>query len=78
MEESKKRDFLLRSVLRLGKVEEQIVALLKNSESPLTLVEIAEKLGKPSKAIFRALQKLFSEGKIDCDIRTHRYTLAKE
>jgi len=62
----------------LGKVDEQVVALLKSSESPLTLVEIAEKLGKPSKTIFKALQKLFSEGKVDCDIRTRRYTLAKE
>jgi len=62
----------------LGKVDEQIVALLKNSESPLTLVQIAERLGKPPKTVFRALQKLFTERKIDCDIRTRRYTLAKE
>ena len=62
----------------MGKVDEQVVALLKSSESPLTLVEIAEKLGKPPKTIFKALQKLFSEGKVDCDIRTRRYTLAKE
>jgi len=65
-------------VLNLGKVDEQIVALLKNSESPLTLIEIAEKLGKPPKTIFRALQKLFAEGKIDCDIRTRRYTIVRE
>jgi len=62
----------------LGKVDEQIVAVLENSGSPLTLAEIAEKLGKPPKTIFKALQKLFGEGKIDCDIRTRRYTLAKE
>jgi len=65
-------------VLELGKVDEQIVALLKNSESPMTLREIAEKLGKPSKTIFKALQKLFTEGKMDCDISTRRYRLAKE
>jgi len=62
----------------LGKVDEQIVALLKNSESPMTLTDIAERLGKPSKTIFKALQKLFTEGKIDCDIHTRRYRLAKE
>jgi len=62
----------------LGKVDEQIVGLLKNSESPMTLMEIAEKLDKPPKTIFRALQKLFSEGKVNCDVRTRRYTLAKE
>jgi len=65
-------------VFNLGKVDEQIVALLKNSESPLTLIEIAEKLGKPPKTIFKALQKLFTEAKIDCDTNTRRYTLAKE
>jgi len=65
-------------VLKLGKVDEQIVDLLKNSQSPLTLVEIAEKLGKPPKTIFKALQKLFSEGKINCDIHTRRYALTKE
>jgi len=65
-------------VFNLGKVDEQIVALLKNSESPLTLIEIAEKLGKPPKTIFKALQKLFTEGKIDCDIPNRRYTLTKE
>jgi len=65
-------------VFKLRKVDEQVVALLKNSESPLTLIEIAEKLGKPSKTIFRSLQKLFSEGKVDCDIHTRRYKLAKE
>lgn len=62
----------------MGKLDEQVAALLKNSQSPLTLVEIAEKLDKPTKTIFKALQKLFSEGKISCDIRTHTYALAKE
>jgi len=61
----------------LGKVDEQVVAFLKSSESPLTLVEIAEKLGKPPKTIFKALQKLFNEGKVDCDVSTRRYTIAK-
>jgi len=64
-------------VFKLGKVDEQIVALLKNSGNPMTLNEIAEKLGKPPKAIFKALQKLFTEGKVNCDIRTRRYTLQK-
>jgi len=65
-------------VFRLGKLEEQIVALLKNSQSPLTLVEIAEKLGKSPKGVFKSLRKLFEEGKVDYDTKTHRYMLAKE
>jgi len=62
----------------MGKVEEQIVSLLENSDKPLTLSEIASHLGKPSKAVFKSLRKLFEEGKVDCDIKTHRYTLAKQ
>ena len=62
----------------MGKVEEQIVEVLKKSEKPLTLVEIAEQLGKPPKKVFSPLRKLFEEGKVDCDTKTHTYRLAKE
>jgi len=62
----------------LGKLDEQIVELLKNSGKPMTLAEIADELGKPRKSVFRALQKLFGAGKIDCDIHTRSYTLTKE
>ena len=60
------------------KVDEQIVALLQKSGKPMTLAEIANELGKPSKTAFKGLQKLFSNGKIDCDAKTHTYKLAKE
>ena len=62
----------------MGKVEDQIVTLLKNSDKPLTIAEIANQIGKPSKTVFKSLRKLFEEGKVDCDIETRRYTLAKE
>jgi len=62
----------------LGKVDEQVVALLEKLGKPLTLAEIADELGKPTKSVFKALQKLFNEGKINCDVRTRTYTLAKE
>jgi len=61
----------------LGKVDEQIVALLQKSGKPMTLAEIADELGKPPKAAFKGLQKLFDEGKIDCDIKTRTYKLAR-
>ncbi|MEM1996528.1 MAG: ArsR family transcriptional regulator [Candidatus Bathyarchaeia archaeon] len=60
----------------MGKLEDEILSLLKESE-PLTLMEIAEKLNKAPKAVFRSLRKLFEEGKIGCDIRTKRYYLEK-
>lgn len=62
----------------MGKVEEQIVDLLQKTGKPMTLVEIAEQVQKPSKSVFKALQKLFGDGKIDCDARTHSYALAKK
>ena len=49
----------------MAKLDEDVFALLKNSP-PMTLTEIAEKLGKPEKAVFRALRKLFEKELIDC------------
>lgn len=62
----------------MGKFDEQVFAVLKNSAKPLTLAEIAGQMGKPSKAVFKALQKLFTEGKITCDIKNRQYAVAKE
>lgn len=62
----------------MGKVADQIVSLLENSDKPLTLVEIASQIGKPSKTVFKSLRSLFSEGKVQCDAKTRRYTLARE
>ncbi|MBS7624061.1 winged helix-turn-helix transcriptional regulator [Candidatus Bathyarchaeota archaeon] len=61
----------------MGKLEDEILNLLKTSE-PLTLLEIAERLNKTPKTVFRSLRKLFEEGKISCDPRTRRYTLEKD
>ena len=62
----------------MGKMDEQVLELLKSSGNPLTLNEIAEKMGKPSKAVYKALRKLFEQGKIDCDLKTRRYSPAKQ
>lgn len=61
----------------MGKTEDEIIQLLSNSE-PLTLTEIAERLGKKPKVVFRSLRKLFEEEKVDCDPKTRRYTLEKK
>ena len=62
----------------MGKLDEQVFSILKNSGKPLTLTEIAEQIGKPPKTVFKALQKLFAEGKIDCDIKNRQYMIAKK
>jgi len=62
----------------MGKVDEQVFSIIKDSSKPLTLAEIADRMGKPEKTVFKALQKLFTEGKVDCDVRTRSYTVARE
>jgi len=62
----------------MGKVEKQIISVLENSRKPLSLVEIADQIGKPPKTVFKSLRKLFDEGKIDCDVKNRQYMLAKE
>lgn len=61
----------------MGKTEDQILQLLSSS-GPLTLSEIAEKLDKKPKVVFRSLRKLFNNGMIDSDPRTRRYMIAEE
>ncbi len=61
----------------MGKVDEQIITLLQKQGKPMTLAEISEQLEKPAKAVFKGLQKLFSAGQIECDVKTHTYSLAK-
>lgn len=58
----------------MSDLEEKIIDLLSRSE-PLTLMEIAEKLNKSPKTVFKALRKLFEKGRVGCDIKTRRYYL---
>ena len=62
----------------MGKVEKQIISVLENSRKPLSLVEIADQIGKPQKTVFKSLRKLFEKEKIDFNAKNHQYTLAKE
>jgi predicted transcriptional regulator len=59
----------------MAKIHNDIIKLL--SEKPLTLAEIAEKLEKSEKKVYNALKKLFSDGKVDGDAKTRKYSLAK-
>jgi len=62
----------------MGKVEDQIISVLENSRKPMSLIEIADQIGKPPKTVFKSLRKLFEEGKIDCDLKNRQYTIAKK
>jgi len=59
-------------------MDEQVFEVLKSAGTPLTLNEIAEKMGKPSKAVFKALRKLFEQEKINCNQKTRQYSVAKQ
>jgi DNA-binding IclR family transcriptional regulator len=61
----------------MAKPEDQILQLLKN-EDALTLTEIAEKLDKKPKMVFKLLRKLFESNEINCDPKTRHYTLSKK
>ncbi len=60
----------------MAKIHKDILKLL--SEKPLSLSEIADSLEKSEKKIFNALKKLFSDGEIDSDSKTRKYSLAKK
>ena len=59
----------------MAKIHKDIIKLL--SEKPLSLAEIAEKLEKSEKKVYNALKKLFSDGEINSDAKTRKYSLAK-
>lgn len=60
----------------LGKLDKVVLEALQNSSEPLTLAEIAQKLDKPEKAVYRTLKRLFEKGKINSKGR--QYTVAAE
>jgi len=61
--------------MEVAKLDDEVVSLLKETGVPMTLKEIAGKLGKPEKAVFKALQRLFEKEKIDC--LNQQYSLTK-
>jgi predicted transcriptional regulator len=58
----------------MAKIHNDILKLL--SEKPMTLNELAETLEKTEKKTFNALKKLFSDGKINSDAKTRKYSLS--
>jgi predicted transcriptional regulator len=64
--------------MKLNKTDEQVVAALREKE--MTLNEIAEKTGAPSKKVFRSLRKLFENEIISSQGRKYKLIIidAKE
>ena len=62
----------------MGKNEDQIVEVMKKRGKPMTIVEIAEQVGRPPKKVFGSVRKLFENGTVDCDHKNHTYQLVKQ
>lgn len=60
--------------MKLNKTDESVIAALKESKE-LTLAEIAEQSGQPSKKVFKSLRKLFEAEIIDSNARKYRLIL---
>ena len=63
--------------MKLNKNDELVVAALKPiGTAQLTMQELADKTGLPSKKVFKVLKKLFENELIDCQAR--KYKLLKD
>jgi predicted transcriptional regulator len=58
-------------MVKLNKVDEQVIASLKEGKE-LTLQELTEKTGQPSKKVFKSLRKLFENEMVDTKARKYR------
>ena len=61
-------------MIEVAKLDDEIVSLLKGSGVPMTLKEIAAKVGKPEKAVFKALRRLFQKEKVSSVNRQYSLT----
>jgi predicted transcriptional regulator len=59
--------------MKLNKVDEQVIAALKDGKE-LTLQELAETTGLPSKKIFKSLRKLFENELVNTNARKYKLT----
>ncbi len=58
--------------MKLNKTDEKVVATLQAEGKELTLQEISDKSGEPSKKAFRSLRKLFENEIISTQARKYK------
>ncbi len=61
-------------MIEVAKLDDEIVSLMKEAGVPMTLNEIAAKVGKPEKTVFKALRRLFEKEKVFCVNRQYSLT----
>ena len=59
-------------MMKLNKVDEAVVKTLKAEGKGLSLQEITDKSGQPSKKVFKSLKKLFEHNMVDTQARKYR------
>ena len=60
------------SCVKLNKTDEKVVATLQAEGKELTLQEIADKSGEPTKKVFRSLRKLFENEILSTQARKYK------
>ncbi len=60
--------------MKLNKTDELVVKTLKTEGKALTLQELADKTGEPSKKVFKSLRKLFEHEIIETKARKYKLT----
>jgi uncharacterized membrane protein len=60
---------------KLNKVDEKVVATLQAEGKELTLQELTEKTGEPSKKVFRSLRKLFENEVVSTLARKYKLVI---
>ena len=63
-------------MVKLNKIDEKIVAVLRAEGKELTLQELADKTGETSKKIFRSLRKLFENEIISTLARKYKLVIS--
>ena len=60
--------------MKLNKTDEKVMAALKAEGKELTLQELTDKTGEPSKKVFKSLKKLFEHELIETQGRKYKLT----
>jgi predicted transcriptional regulator len=60
--------------MKLNKVDEKVFQTLKAEGKELTLQELTDKTGEPSKKVFKSLRKLFEHEIIETKARKYNLT----
>ena len=62
-------------MVKLNKVDEKVVAALQAEGKELSLKELVDKTGEPSKKVFKSLKKFFENQIVSTQARKYKLTI---